>query len=166
MFSIGDTILYTTSGICRVDSLIEKEFNGSLVSYYVLKPLFDSKTTLTVPVDNPITNTKLHQLLSKDDILALLQEYPSIEPYWIENENERKKHFSNILRTGNRKDTITMLKSIKNHQIGLKDRGRKLHACDEQTLKDATKLIADEFSIVLNMEKSYIVEMLNEPIKQ
>ena len=57
-----------------------------------------------------------------------------------------------------------MLKSVKKHQLSLKDKVRKLHACDEQVMHDAEKLIVDEFSYVLNKEKIEIYTIINNEL--
>lgn len=160
MYNVGDTIIYTTCGLCRIDALIQREFNGEIKNYYILKPLNDSKTSLQVQVDNPVTKEKLKTLLKKDDILNLIQKMPLVEPYWIENENERKRHFATVLRSGKRDEVLGVIKSIYEHQKLLKERGRKLHACDEQYYKDAEKMIYEEFSYVLKIEKQDIASFI------
>ena len=164
MFQIGDVLVYTTYGICRVENIIEMNFNGSLTKYYILVPLSEAKTELTIPVDNPITNSRLHKLLTPDEINEIINQIGYLEPFWIPNDNERKKAFNDIIKKGDRKDTLQMLKSVKKHQLSLKDKVRKLHACDEQVMHDAEKLIVDEFSYVLNKEKIEIYTLINNEL--
>ena len=164
MFQISDVVVYTTYGICRVENIIDMNFNGNLTKYYVLVPLSEAKTELTIPVDNPITNARLHELLSEDEITEIIDEIPYLEPFWIPNDNERKKAFNEIIKKGNRKDTLQMLRSVKKHQLSLKDKVRKLHACDEQVMNDAEKLIVDEFSYVLKKDKVEVYNVVNDMI--
>lgn len=164
MFQISDVVVYTTYGICRVENIIDMNFNGNLTKYYVLVPLSEAKTELTIPVDNPITNARLHGLLSEDEITEIIDEIPYLEPFWIPNDNERKKAFNEIIKKGNRKDTLQMLRSVKRHQLSLKDKVRKLHACDEQVMHDAEKLIVDEFSYVLKKDKVEVYNVVNDMI--
>ena len=160
MFKIGDVVVYTTYGICKITERISRVFNGNENEYFVLVPLSEAKTQLTIPVDNPITKARLHPLLCKDEIVSIINQIPFLESYWIENENERKRTFAEIIKTGDRIDTIKMMKSIRFHQASLKDKNRKLHACDEAALKDAEKLIIDEFAYVLEVDKNNIHEQM------
>ena len=98
MFQIGDVLVYTTYGICRVENIIEMNFNGSLTKYYILVPLSEAKTELTIPVDNPITNSRLHKLLTPDEINEIINQIVYLEPFWIPNDNERKKAFNDIIK--------------------------------------------------------------------
>ena len=162
MFQIRDVVVYTTYGICRVENIIEMNFNGNLTKYYVLVPLSEAKTELTIPVENPITMSRLHGLLKENEINEIIDEIPYLETFWINYDNERKKAFNDIIQKGNRKDTLQMLKSVKKHQLSLKDKVRKLHACDEQVMHDAEKLIVDEFSYDLKKEKTDVYNIVNE----
>ncbi|MDQ6596090.1 CarD family transcriptional regulator [Bacillus salipaludis] len=39
MFNIGDLIIYSGHGICRVDDICEKTVSGITRTYYVLHPM-------------------------------------------------------------------------------------------------------------------------------
>ncbi len=166
MYNVGDVVLYTTYGICRVTDIIKRVFNGNETNYYVLNPLTESKTELTVPVDNPMTIARLHPLLEASEIERIIEAVPYLEVYWIENENQRKKEFADTIKSGNRLDTLKMIKSIKAHKLSLKDKSRKLHACDEQCMRDAQKLIVDEFSYVLKTDKLIITEQIDNALEK
>jgi len=161
MFSIDDVVMYTTYGICKISDIIEMSFGGTSSKYYVLHPLRESKTELTLPVDNPMTKIRLHHLLSENEINDLIHEIPFMEVYWIDKDNDRKAKFGEIVKSGDRKETIRVIKCIKNHVIEIKDKGRKLHATDESAMKDAEKLILDEFSYVLKMDREKVSMILN-----
>lgn len=166
MFSIGDVVIYTTYGICKISNIIEMSFGGSTKEYYILHPLTESKTELTIPVDNPMTKIRLHPLLSESEINDLIHEIPFMEVYWIERDNDRKVKFGDIVKSGDRKETIRLIKCIKYHAHDIKDKGRKLHATDETAMKDAEKLILDEFSFVLNMEREKVSIILNTELEK
>ena len=165
MFNVRQIIIYTTYGICKIDSLIQKDFNGQTFDYYVLKPLNNDKTSLLVQVNNPITLSKLKQLLSKDEALELIQSIPQIDSTWIENDNERKRVFTDIIRNGERKKIISIIKSVYNHQKILKEKGRKLHSIDDQFYKDAEKIIYDELSYVLEIDKADVIGFITNTLE-
>lgn len=160
MYKSGDIIVYTTYGLCRVEDITERVFNNELKQYYILKPLNDPKASLQIQTDNPMTVAKIRDVLTSAEAMELIHQIPYIEPYWIENENERKRQFSDILRTGTRPQIIGIIRSVYEHSKGLKDKGRKLHACDEQACKDAEKIIYEELSYVLEIERSKILDFI------
>lgn len=166
MFSTGDIVMYTTYGICKISDIIEMSLGGKKNQYYVLHPLRESKTELTLPVDNPMTKIRLHPLLSEGDINDLIHQIPFMEVYWIERDNDRKTQFGDIVKSGDRKETLRLIKCIKYHSHDIKDKGRKLHATDEAAMKDAEKLILDEFSYVLGIEREKMSIIINTELEK
>ena len=162
MFSVGDVVIYTTYGICRVADITEQNNN----KFYLLIPLSEAKTRLSLPIDNPITKLRVHSLLPKDSIIELLNEIPFMEPYWIDKDNDRKNHFSEVIKSGDRRETIKVIKSIRQHIEDIKDKGRKLHATDKSDIKDAEKLLIDEFSYVLDIDRQQMEIMLNTELEK
>jgi len=53
MFNIGDSVLYSSHGICLIEDICEKTFMGITKKYYVLHPMEDCKLSISTPVDNP-----------------------------------------------------------------------------------------------------------------
>ncbi len=164
MFKEGDVVIYTVYGICRVKEIKSIFFNGNNNDFYILVPLNEVKTELTIPTNNPIISARIKSLLSKEDIENIINSISSIDTFWIDNDNERKKEFSELVKLGNREKTISLIKSIKKHQYSLRDKNRKLHSSDEQALQDAEKLILDEFSYVLNENRYDLALKLDEEI--
>lgn len=160
MLEINDIIIYTTYGICKIKDKITMNLNGNN-EYFVLVPLTDAKTEITIPTANQLIMSRVLPLLKKDEILTIINEIPFIDTFWIDNDNERKKEFSDIIKKGDRRQTLKLIKSIKSHQNGLKGKGRKLHATDEAAMKDALKLILDEFSYVLDRDRNDVLNELN-----
>lgn len=158
MYSVGDIVIYTLYGICTITEETERFFNGVNAKYFVLVPLSDTKTRITIPAENPIILSRLHNLLSKDEIETIIEEIPFLENIWIDNDNQRKRDFGDIIKGGNRKEILQMMKSIFNHASGLKNKGRKLHVSDEQCMRDGEKLILDEFSYVLDKNRDILLD--------
>ena len=164
MFQIGEVLIYTIYGVCKVDSFKEMTFSGQTKQYYVLKPISEGKTTLTVPVINKLTDERLHQLLNQDDVEQLISEIPFLETNWIENDADRKIKYDQIIKSGNRKETLRVIKTIKEHEISLKNCTRKVHVQDILAKNEAEKLIFEEFSYVLNKSIDETSTLINNEI--
>ena len=72
MFQVNDMIVYGAHGVCRIAEIEERDFNGSSIEYYILKPVYDEKATIFVPVLNDRLTAKMRRVLSKDEIEALI----------------------------------------------------------------------------------------------
>ena len=161
MFSINDTILYGSHGICRITDITKEPFDGSKGDYYILNPIQNPTSTIYVPVGNEKLTSKMRSILSEEDILNILKNMPDAET-WIENKNDRAAHFRSILNSGNRSDILSLIKTLYNHREELKVVGKKLHAADEAAFREAEKVIYDEFALVLGIKREQVIPFIIE----
>ncbi len=164
MFSINDTILYGTHGICRIADIAKEPFAGAKGEYYILNPVQNPSSTIYVPVDNEKLTSRMRSILCEDDIYNLIKNMPSEEP-WIENKNERAERFRSILSSGDRGQILSLIKTIYKHREELKNTGKKLHAADENVFKEAEKVIYDEFALVLNIRRDQVIPFIVEQMQ-
>ncbi len=158
MLKIGEKVLYGAAGACTVTDICTKKFgDAGEREYYVLVPVYDSRTTLYVPVDNEALQAKIRKLLSAEEIDALISSMPAAESSWISDEKARQEYFKNTLRSGDRRALIGMTKSLYVHRNKVLKMGRKPHMADERMFKEAEKLICDEFAVVLGMEPGEVL---------
>ncbi len=167
MFQKDDIITYGTAGVCKITEIIEKDFSGARQPYYELRPVYDEKSTLFVPVDNPALAGKMHRLLSAEDIHALIHSAPEETLTWIADESSRKQYYKDILDHGDRKALINTLRMLYHHRQDCQTQGKKVHVCDERFFKEAERVLYDEFAYVLRLERDqilqYILSQLEEP---
>ncbi|MDL2295765.1 CarD family transcriptional regulator [Lachnospiraceae bacterium OttesenSCG-928-E19] len=166
MYKVDETILYGSHGVCRIVEISERKFNDSIREYYVLRPIFDEKATLFVPIDNENLVAKMRQVLSKEEIQDLIQAIPDGELIWIENEPARKEKYKAILSEGDRMELIQLIKTLHIHQTKQQEKGKKLHISDERFLKDAEKLLHAEFAHVLKMNIEEVSSFIMDKLKK
>lgn len=164
MHNINDMVLYGTEGICRITDISVRNMHGGDIEYYVLKPVGENNSTIFVPTGSETLTAKMRRIMSAEEIYALIRTMPDEESEWIENENMRKQRYKEILADGDRKDLIRMIKAIYLHGQERKKIGKKLHLSDEKFLKDAEKLLYEEFAHVLNIKKDEVLPFIMEQI--
>ena len=160
MYRIGDTVMYGTVGVCKMEALEERAFGGVTRSYYVLKPLFQEGSTTYVPVDNEKLVSKIHTILSADEIKHLVQTLSDAKPWWIDKDNERKQVYLAALEKGDRRELIGLVRAVLKHKDEQMAKGKKLHICDEHFLMQAQKVLYDEFSFVLHISRDEVPALL------
>ena len=52
MFKIGDVIIYSAHGLCKIDDICEKNYGDTTATYYVLHPLENAKLSISIPVNS------------------------------------------------------------------------------------------------------------------
>lgn len=159
MYNINDRIVYGTNGVCNITDITEMDISGTKAQYYILSPVFDSHSKLFVPLSNEKLISTIRPLISEDEAKEILNSKPE-EMDWIDNENERKDRFAEIMASGDRKLISRMIFCIYKHQAALKQLGKKLYVIDERTLKAAEHLLYEELSVVLDIPYPQIFSSL------
>lgn len=159
MINVGSTIVYG-SQVCKVSDLSDKTFGKITRKYYVLMPVFDEKNMIYVPVDNEKLVARMKQILSAEEIYALIAEMPDKKSIWIDDDKLRAVKYKELIENGNREEIITLIKTLFEHKCEMEARGRKLHASDEIILARAEKVIYEEFALVLNIKRDEVVPFI------
>ncbi len=164
-YQINDTILYGTQGVCKITGTVQKDFGGCVMDYYTLQPVYSDNSVIYVPMHNEALLRKMRRVLSPEEIYTLIQAMPRQEVSWIENENERKERCREILSRGDRLELIRAIKALYLHQQELQKTGKKLHVSDERFLKEAEKMLYDEFALVLNIKEDEVLPFIMKQIE-
>ncbi len=165
MFKINDIVLYGAHSVCKVADITAKELGGESVEYYVLKPVYDTKSTLFVPVHNKVLTSRMRPVLSASEVWDLIKSIPSEKSLWIENDKVRKEKYKEIISEGNRAELVSIIKAIYLHEQELKEKGKKLHIADDNTLKEAEKMLYDEFAYVLEIDREDVLSCITAKIE-
>ncbi len=163
MYKIDDAVIYGTDGICKIVDIAQRCFNGTEQEYYILKPLTKNGSTIMIPTKNEMLVSRMRKLLTADEVNALIESIPSEQGLdWVDDDKQRKETYRRVLLHGDRSELIRLIKVIYEHGESQKKIGKKLHACDERFLSDAEKLLYDEFSLVLGIQREQILDYITE----
>ncbi len=166
MLNLNDTVMYGTTGVCTVERIEDKKIGKVKRKYYVLKPMAQATSTVFVPADNDGLLLKVRPVLTVLQTKEMIANLATYSDTWIENDAERKDAFNKIVSSGDRMEYLCMIKTLLNRQKQLSEKGKRLHIADERFLREATRLINDEFSYVLNMDIKEVEVLINNTIKQ
>ncbi len=165
MFTAGDTVVYGTQGVCKIEGTQTKKVSGNYVSYLVLRPVYDPNSTVFVPKDNEKLMSKMREVLSADEIRQMIRELPEQDAIWIEDDNLRKARFQEMIDSGDRRQIMLIIKTLYHHRLEQEAKGRRLHQSDEYILNQAEKLLHNEFALVLNIQPEEVVPFIMEQIE-
>lgn len=156
MFQMGQALTYGASGICRYDGVIRQKSGKKMVSYYVLKLVYNQGSTVYVPVDNEKLVARIRPVLSLQEVLDMIHGLPQQEELQVEDEGQRQSVFREILQTGDQRRILQVIKSLRLRQDRCLSAGRKFHAVDERLLKDAETVLHEEFAFVLGLPREQV----------
>lgn len=165
MFNVDDYIMYGTTGVCKVlDITTENLMKDVQREYYVLSPLYSENTKIKIPTDND--KILMRKIISKDDVTSLINNIPNIETSWIDNERMRSTQFKTMLKSGKCEELIKIIRSIDSNNEYTKSIGKKSRQVDNDIMKEAERLLNEEFATILNISLDEVASYISSRIPQ
>ena len=149
MYQVNDLVLYGVHGVCKILEVQMQTVNRKKTEYFVLEPISQQGSRFFVPTKSEVALSKLRCLISKEEIMALLASPESHREIWLDDENQRKQQYKDVLTTGDRAMLLCLLRLLDRHRELQADSGKKFHISDANFMRDAQKIIFSEFSLVL-----------------
>lgn len=158
MYAVNDTVMYGQSGICKITEICDRKFGRETLKYYVLRPVYGDNTVIYCPVDSD--KVRIRKLLSAEEVVALIREMPAQQGDWIENDNLRKEAQTEILRRGDHKELIALIKTLYRKRTETENSGRRFHRADAEAMAQAEKILYQEFAQVLDIAPDGVVPFI------
>jgi len=159
----GDYVVYRGSGVCQVVDIESQTMDGiHSILYYKLKPLHDINSTYYIPVEKAYE--KIRHLLSKDDIINLIDSIPYSEPLdtaLSDNRRERKELYSQIIKSDDPKALLSLILSLYFKKISSETQGKRFSSMDETVMKNIEQPLLQEFGFVLGMEEDELRKFID-----
>ncbi|WP_419959895.1 CarD family transcriptional regulator [Psychrobacillus sp. BM2] len=162
MFKIGELIIYSAHGICQIDDICEKTYNGITKKYYFLHPLDNLKLSISTPVDN--TAVSMLELLDHSKAKIILNSFHSPGIEWIENNKERTKTYSDIINSGNRKKLSKVVNTLLRKKYEAELDNKKLLDQDLKLLISVQNILYRELAYSLNTSFESIMEEISNSV--
>ncbi|MDR7077448.1 CarD family transcriptional regulator [Neobacillus niacini] len=156
MFNVGDLIIYSSLGICRIDNICEQTYNGTTRKYYVIQPVEDKNLTIHNPVDND--QVVMLGMINREDALEILESFKEKGIRWIDKGHDRTKEYTDIVKTGNRKEISRIINTLMRKKFDADRNGKKLGDPDRRLLSSIQNILFKELAIALNTSFESIFE--------
>ena len=163
-FDIGEYVSYGINGMCNIEDIRPMQLSQSVekMMYYILRPESNPKSTIFVPVNNQKLVSKMRELMTKDEINAMLVRMKDRTLEWEKYVRFRTESFHEILSNGVNQDLILMIRCLHRKRQELVQLGKKLPARDSNTLKTAERLVEEEFAHVLHIKCEEVSDYIRD----
>lgn len=151
MYINGDFVLYGAHGVCRVAGIEKQLVNRKRTEYLVLEPVSNQESKFLVPTQNPVALSKVHPVLTQQELQTLLMSDEIRTTSALQDENYRKQQYRDLISSGDRVSILRMIHSLYRYREEQAASGRKFHQCDENFLRDAERLVSSEIALVMEM---------------
>lgn len=164
-FKIGERVVYGGSEICRIAETVKRSFDGvHEQEYYRIVPEASASASYYIPADK--LGERVRSLLTKEEILEVIDSMPETEVNWSDDRNERKLIFSQALKSDDYRRLLGMMKAIYMERQRRSKNGKSLISADERALSSAEKLLHSEFSIVLGIPEDKVGEFIEKRLAE
>lgn len=151
MFNKNDYIIYGSMSVCKIVDIVEEDnpYIGRK-SYYVIQPVYSDKNTIIkIPTDSK--KIFMRHLLSKKEVMSIIESIPNLEITKIENDKERSVYYKSVIKNSLCEELTEIIKGISINEQEKLSIGKKLSKTEEDFKKAAEKLIDEEFATVLDI---------------
>ena len=163
-FDIGEYVSYGINGMCNIEDIRPMQLSQCVekMMYYILRPESNPKSTIFVPVNNQKLVSKMRELMTKEEINAMLVRMKDRTLEWEKDVRFRTESFHEILNNGVNQDLILMIRCLHRKRQELVQLGKKLPARDSNTLKTAERLVEEEFAHVLHIKCEEVSDYIRD----
>lgn len=165
-YQVNDLVVYGSNGVFRIDGVCKKKIGGREQEYYVLKPVYQhGVSTAYVPVEGEQSAGKLRPLLSREEVVSLIDALPQMQAPWIESRDARRERYREILRDGDRTAMMRAIRALHLRRREQEACGKRLYLADEHFLKEAESLLYDEFAVALQIEPKQVLPYIMQHLQ-
>ena len=165
MFCEGEYVVYGDLGVCRVEGVTQRRFEGLDAAhlYYALAPVYQGGV-LYIPADNP--RIFLRAVISAEEANRLIDAIPTIEgeAFHSRSAQELSAHYEQALRTHDCADLIRLTASIYAKKQDLASRKKRMGRVDEHFMKKAKDSLNGEFAIALGIPREDVPAYISRRI--
>ena len=162
MFNIGDKIVYPVQGVGIVDLIEEKEFQGKVQKYYNIH-LINNTMKLMLP-STRVESSNIRLISDTNTLEGILQDtkkyLTSSEDLDNINTKDRIEMNTNKIKSGSLEDLVEVV-----YNLTQVKKQHSLNTSESQLLKNATKFLADEVSLIKNIPSTEAHSFIENSLK-
>ncbi len=162
MYKIGDYVVYSTAGVCKISDIKTEEFYGKNKTYYIIETVYGNKSVVHIPKDNEILMSKMRKLHSKEEILEIIEKVKNESVSWLGDYKARNEQYNAILKSGDCFEIAKVLKAAYKNEKEIAGLNKKLSMTDKKITDTAEKIIFEEFSTMFEMSFEDIKKMVTD----
>lgn len=162
MYEIGSYIIKNTNGVCKVEGIVYPDnlAQAQNKQYYLLVPIGEPNGKVYVPVEQAANTTR--NVMSREEVLALINRFDDIDEITVENEKQRETIYKENIKTRKPENLVAVLKMINSRKQERLSQGKKSTATDDRYFKLAEEYLFSEMCFVLGKDKKEIEQIIRK----
>ena len=166
MYKIGDYVVKSGSGVCRVDNIMHLDMCGidRKKLYYLLIPLNDETGKIYYPVDS--SAQQMRKVMTSQEAYELINRIPDIPEISISNDKLREQKYKEVVKSIEPESLLSIIKTTYLRKKGRLEKGKKNTVADESYLNLAEKMLFSELCLVLGKNKDEVHNFIAESVNK
>lgn len=164
--NIGDTVVYRKQGTYRVTDIKEQKIAGIKKEYYILTSVYDSNSSVYVPVDSQNLTSMMESVLTKEEIDTIIRNSENNRMIWIENTAERAEYLDEVIHSGDLSQVLSLLMMFILRKESSDKKPIRTFARDEKAFAAAQKAVLEAFAYPLGLKKDEVMPYIYETISK
>ena len=159
MYKIGDYVIYGTNGVCEIEDITEKPFEGAPRDkvYYVLL-VVNTGSRMYVPLE--LGNAKMRKVMNKAEAQSLIKQIPNIKPLELDDDKQVEETYKEILHSNECTDLIRLIKCIHNRKVERLEQKKQVTSTDRKYMELAEDALYLELGTALGIKKSEVLPII------
>ena len=158
MFNKGDYVVYSNSGICRVEDFVLMCLQNETKECYLLIPVNEPTAKIYLPKE--YDGQRIRMAMNKEQALELLDKIEEIPEISVANEKDREKIYKNLITTNDPYKMVSVLKTISRRKKERELSGKKRTSVDDRYFKVVETQLYNELAQALQVNKEMLEQML------
>ena len=166
MFSVGDVVFYSTTGVCQVISIGEPALKGlpTHVDYYTLQPLSENhREMIYVPVD---TKAFMRYAICDSQAQQYIDMVDGIQPQFPETRNPKgiQDYYSALINSYETPKLLQVIVSLISKKREVQARNKHLNQTQTTFLRRAQEMVYNELAYALGKSSREIADIIESKI--
>lgn len=150
MFSVGDTIMYGSMGVCTVEGIGVPDLPGATRECYILKPHYVANSKVYAPVQgNPVS---MRALLTRAQAQTLIDELPDLQPFPPCSERQEMHNVCRgAIKSADSYMLARLVKTLYEKRLRVQQQKKIVPTAEKEYFDTAEKMLYGEIAVALQM---------------
>lgn len=164
MYKVGDYVISSANGICRIEDRMHLDMDGIDENqwFFLVVPVAEQATRLYIPVEK--IGDKTRKVMNESEAWSLMDGVVDIDELEISNDRMREQIYKQAVMSNDPVQLIRVIKTIFVRKKQREAEGKKNTIVDERYFKLAENNLYDELAFAVGREKEDIPALIEERI--
>ena len=162
MLHIGDYVVSSVNGICKIEEEVERSWSGENRLYFALIPIKEKESKIYIPVEN--AEQRVRKAMTQEEAREFIGKLKSTQEIPVENEKMCEKEYKAAVYSGDPMQVARVIKTIYLRKQKRTALGKKATVIDDRYYRLAIHILHSELAYALGCNEENVESKIKELI--